>query len=97
MQSIPTHLREFGREDDGHDDTVDGNDFAEDDGDEILGSDAWGFHTAAEDGCASNEYAPSLISASYSLFFCFPKICTHHAAPTTESDMQRPMPMSAQA
>jgi hypothetical protein len=45
-------------EDDRHDDTVDGDDFAEDDGDEVLGSYPWGAHAAAEDGCAGDEDAP---------------------------------------
>lgn len=34
---------------DGHDDAVDGDDFAEDDGDEVLGADARGFDAAAQD------------------------------------------------
>lgn len=49
---------EFSGEDDGHDDAVDGDDLAEDDGDEVLGADARCFDTAAEDGGAGYEYAP---------------------------------------
>jgi len=37
---------EFGREDDGHDYAVDGYDLAEDDGDEVLGSNSGGLDAA---------------------------------------------------
>lgn len=47
-----------GREDDGHDDTVDGDDFAEDDGDQVLGSDSRRFDTGTEDGRARDEDTP---------------------------------------
>lgn len=40
---------EFRREDDRNDDTVDRNDFAEDDGDQVLGPDSGCFHSAAND------------------------------------------------
>ena len=36
-------------EDNGHDNAIDGNDFAEDDRDEVLGSYPWGFDTATDD------------------------------------------------
>jgi hypothetical protein len=49
---------ELGREDDGHDDAIYGDDFAEDDGDEVLGADAGRFNTAADDGGAGYEDAP---------------------------------------
>ena len=42
-------------DDDGHDQSVDGHRFTHDDGDEILGSDARGFDTAAQDAHASGE------------------------------------------
>lgn len=43
-------LIHLGREYNGHDDAVNGNDFAKDDGDEILGSDSRSFDAGAEDG-----------------------------------------------
>ncbi len=49
---------QLAREDDGHDDAVDGDDLAEDDGDEVLGADARGADTAAKDGRAGDEDAP---------------------------------------
>ena len=51
---------EFCGEDDGHDDAVDGDDFAEDDGDEVLGPYSWGFDAAAQDGGAGYEDAPAM-------------------------------------
>lgn len=42
------HVVDFGGEDDGHDDAVDCDDFAEDDGDEVLCSDSRGLDTATE-------------------------------------------------
>ena len=50
---------DFGAEDDGHDDAVDGDDFAEDDADEVFGADAGRFDAAAEDGGAGDEDAPA--------------------------------------
>lgn len=46
------------RKDNGHDDAVDGDDFAEDDGDQVLCSDSGGLDTTTEDGCAGDEDAP---------------------------------------
>jgi len=50
------------REHNRHDNTVDSNDFAEDDGDQILGSDSRCLDAAAEDGRAGNEDAPVELS-----------------------------------
>ena len=58
---------EFGGEDDGHDDAVDGDDFAEDDGDEVLGADAGRFDAATENGGAGDEDAPIEMRKSVSL------------------------------
>jgi hypothetical protein len=63
-------LLQLRREDNGHDDTVDGDDFAENDGDEVLGSDTRGFDAASEDGCAGDKDSPivgSCISLSSSV------------------------------
>lgn len=49
---------ELGGEDDGHDDAVDGHDFAEDDGDEVLCSYPRGFDAAADDGSAGDKDSP---------------------------------------
>lgn len=62
MDGVAADGREFGGEDDGHDDAVDGDDLAEDDGDQVLGPDAWRFNTAAEDGGAGDEDAPGVVS-----------------------------------
>mmetsp|Transcript_137259 Transcript_137259/g.347732 ORF Transcript_137259/g.347732 Transcript_137259/m.347732 type:complete len:276 (-) Transcript_137259:17-844(-) len=47
------------RHDDRHDDAVDGNSLAEDDADQILGTDAGGLDTTANDAGAREEDAPS--------------------------------------
>lgn len=49
---------ELGREDDGHDDAIYGDDFAEDDGNEVFCADAGRFNAAADDGGAGYEDAP---------------------------------------
>ena len=54
------HLR---GEDDGHDNAVDGDDFAEDDRDQVLGSYPWCLNTSAEDGHSGCPDAPSHLSA----------------------------------
>lgn len=55
---VAAHGADLGGEDDGHDDAVDGDDFAEDDGDEVLGADARGFDAAADNRGAGDEDAP---------------------------------------
>lgn len=50
---------DLGGEDNGHDDTVDGDDLAEDDGDEVLGTDARRPNATAEDRGAGDEDAPA--------------------------------------
>ena len=45
-------------EDNGHDDAVDGGGFAEDDADEVLGLDARGHHTAAQNARARDHDSP---------------------------------------
>lgn len=52
------HSVDFRGEDDGHDDAIDGDDLAEDDGDEILGADTGSFDTTAQDRRTGNEDAP---------------------------------------
>ena len=59
VECIAADGGEFGGEDDGHDDAVDGDNFAEDDGDEVFGADSRGFDAAAEDGGAGDEDAPA--------------------------------------
>ena len=49
------HLR---REDDGHDNTVNGDDFAENDGDQVLCSDSGSLDTSSENRGAGNEDTP---------------------------------------
>lgn len=50
--------RDLGAEDDGHDDAVDGHNFAEDDTDQVLGRDPGCTHTRTEDRSAGDEDSP---------------------------------------
>ena len=49
------------RKDDGHNDTVDGDDFAENDGDQVLCSDSGSLDTTSEDRGAGNKDTPVVI------------------------------------
>lgn len=49
---------DFGGEDNGHDDAVDGDDLAEDDGDQVLCSDSRSLDAGAEDGGSGDEDTP---------------------------------------
>ena len=91
------HGFQLGGEDDGHDDAVDGDDFAEDDGDKVLGSDPRRFDSAAQDRCAGYEDAPSFIQYVFGRYLVGLCVYADHAAPTTERPIQRPMPASAHA
>lgn len=55
---------DLSREDNGHDDTVDGDDFAENDGDQVLCSDTRSFNTAAENRRSGNEDSPTMLLIS---------------------------------
>ena len=55
-------LVHLGGEDDGHDDAVDGDDFAKDDGDQVLSSYPWCLDTSTEDGHTGCPDAPSQLS-----------------------------------
>ena len=90
----------FSGEDDGHDDAVDGHDFAEDDRDQVLRSYPRGLDAAAEDRGAGDEDSPvpqPLFSVSCFFRDVWTACCAYHAAPTTDSPMQRPIPRSAHA
>ena len=94
--------RQLGREDDGHDDAVDGDDLAEDDGDEVLGADAGCFDATSEDGGAGDEDTPAKRSdVSYRRRVARGcgrgRMLAYHAAPTTDRPIERAMPMLAQA
>jgi hypothetical protein len=85
-------------EDNAHNDSVDGDDLAEDNGDQILRPDPWCLDTSSEDGCACDKDSPKchrLVSASLSIHPAV--VYTDHAAPITDSPMQRPIPVDAQA
>jgi hypothetical protein len=58
MYAIDGDGRNLGGEDDGHDDAVNCDDFAEDDGDEILRSYPRSFHTSTDDGGPCYEDSP---------------------------------------
>lgn len=51
-------VSDLGGEDDGHDDSVDGDDLAEDDGDQVLGSDPRRLDTGTENRRTGDEYTP---------------------------------------
>ena len=55
-------LVHLGGEDDGHDDTVNSDDFAEDDGDQVLGSYPWRLDTSTDDGHTGCPDAPLRLS-----------------------------------
>lgn len=57
---------DLGRKDNGHDDAVDGHDFAEDDGDEVLGADTGRLDASAKNRRAGNEDSPAVrVSAGW--------------------------------
>lgn len=87
------------RKDDGHDDTVDGDDLAENDGDQVLCSDSGSLDTTSEDRGAGNENTPVFKSqySDLSMLFLLDGQCTDHAAPTTERPIQRAIPVLAHA
>jgi hypothetical protein len=58
VRSVAADLSQFGREDNAHNDTVDGYNLTENDGDQILGADAWCLDTTTEDRSSSNEDSP---------------------------------------
>jgi len=101
-RSITANLSQFGREDDAHDDTVDGDNLAENNRDQVLGADSWRLDTTTEDRSSSNEDSPVFLvsafvpsrRASTTLFHLG---YSYHAAPTTDKPIQRPMPAEAQA
>lgn len=49
VQRITLHTVEFRAEDNGHDDTVDSDDFAEDNRDQVLCANTWCFDSASQD------------------------------------------------
>lgn len=49
---------EFGGEHDGGDQSVDGDNFTEDDADQVLGGDTWGTDTSADDGGTGDKDSP---------------------------------------
>jgi hypothetical protein len=81
-------------EDDGHDYAVDGDDFAEDDGNEVLSSNSRCLDTTTDDGRAGDEDPPANVLETSTDSLCT-RSQTYHAAPTTESPMQRAMPKLA--
>lgn len=52
------HGVHLGGEDDGHDDAVDGDDLAENNGEQVLGSDSRGADTRTENGRSGDEDTP---------------------------------------
>lgn len=104
VDGLASDLRQLRGEDDGHDDAVDRDDFAEDDGDQVLRPDPRGFHATSQNRCARYEDAPESCSVFFLPLFFSDSIsvlvrpgCTDHAAPTTERPIQRAMPVLAHA
>jgi hypothetical protein len=89
------------RKDNGHDDTVDGDDFAENDGDQVLCSDSGSLDTTTKDRGTGDEDTPVDVCLSISDLSCIVSFrnaqCTDHAAPTTERPIQRAIPVLAHA
>lgn len=96
-QDVIADVADFGREDDGHDDAVDGDDLAEDNADQVLGADTRCLDAGAEDGRARDENAPvATRSANEDGRDEKGKKRAYHAAPTTDRPMQRAIPREAQ-
>jgi hypothetical protein len=99
VYSVSRNDSEFRAEYDGHDYAIDGNNFAKDDGDQILGSDSRGFDTTTEDGRTGNEDSPVQIERlvrGRGRGECWVKEL-YHAAPTTDNPIHNPTPISAHA
>lgn len=58
VHGIPFHQRHLRTKNNGHNDAVDGDDLAEDDGNEVLGSYPWRLDTTADDGGSGDEDSP---------------------------------------
>lgn len=66
----PRYILHLGGEDNAHDDAVDGHDFTEDDGDQVLSPNSRCLDTSSEDGRACDEDAPiRMLSQLLSLTF----------------------------
>lgn len=59
---VVADVRKLGGEDDGHDDSVNSNNFAEDDGDQVLRSYTRGLDTSSDDGYSGCEDSPFPVS-----------------------------------
>ena len=67
--SVAADLSQLGGEDNAHDDTVDGDDLTEDNGDQVLGADAWRFHTTTKDRGSGDEDSPVVLVSAHILLF----------------------------
>ena len=99
---VTANLSQLGGEDDAHDDSVDGDDLAENNRDQVLGADSWRLDTTTEDRSSCNEDSPVFLVSAFVPSFCASASSFHvgnsyHAAPTTDRPIQRPMPAEAQA
>jgi hypothetical protein len=71
---ISRYWWDLGGKDDGHDDAVDSDDFAEDNGDEIFGPDSRCLYATADDGGTGDENAPIVI-VRFRLWYCICRRC----------------------
>lgn len=87
------NVLELRGEDDGHDDAVNGNDFAENDGDQVLRSYPRCLDTTTDDGDTSSEDTPAILLEPAQVVAA---VEMYHADPTTERPIHRPIPKLAQ-
>lgn len=74
-----------------HDETINGDDFTEDNADKVLGGNSRSLDAGSEDTRSGDEDTPGV-----SLFAVLAEeFATYHAAPTTENPIQLAMPRSA--
>lgn len=93
---------DLGRKDNGHDDAINGNDFAENNRDQVLGSDSRGPDGCAENRRAGDENTPAIMRLLVNVVSKRSRALldiegggTDQAAPTTDKPMQRAIPVLA--
>lgn len=62
---VTANLSQLGGEDDAHDDSVDGDDLAENNRDQVLGADSWRLDTTTEDRSSGNEDSPVFLVSAF--------------------------------
>ena len=81
-----------------HNNAVDGNDFTEDDGYQVLCADPWRLNSSSKyTGAGVKDTPVHSMSAMMPAILEFCTFSSYQAAPTTLSPMHRPMPIDAHA